>query len=227
MAGMPRLVPFAALCLLLAPGASAAASTPPAPSRLADECASAPPAADPLAELRRSDAALVSALRRHVPDWSPEAEVYAARIDRLLADILDYEAIARQALGAHWDALTRPQRAAFLALFSPLTNRALVSAANRNVSVSYDSETISGSSATVVVTPQLPDASSAARVEYKLGERCGHWRIQDVVVDGVSLADGYRSEIDRLFRHGTFDDLLAVMRKKLGRGAERGGRGAQ
>jgi ABC-type transporter MlaC component len=211
--------PLGALCLLLAPGARAGASTPPAPSKSADECAGATRAADPLDELRRSDAALATALKRRVPDWSPEAEALAARVDRLLADILDYEAIARQALGPHWDALTPRQRAAFLALFSPLTNRALIAAANRNVSVSYDSETIAGSSATVVVTPRLPDAEAAARVEYKLGERCGHWRIRDVVVDGESLVDGYRSEIDRLFRRGTFDDLLAVMRKRLGRAA--------
>jgi phospholipid transport system substrate-binding protein len=214
---MRRLAPIGALCLLLAPGARAAASTPRAPSKPADECAGVPRAPDPLAELRRSDAALASALKRRVPDWSPEAEALAARVDHLLGDILDYEAIARQALGPHWDGLTPRQREAFLSLFSPLTNRALVAAANRNVSVSYDSETIAGSSATVVVTPRLRDSEAAGRVEYKLGEHCGRWLIRDVVVDGESLVDGYRSEIDRLFRRGTFEDLLAVMRKKLGR----------
>jgi phospholipid transport system substrate-binding protein len=174
---------------------------------------------DPLVELRQSDLALASALRRRAPDWSPEADANALRVERLLAAILDYEGIARGALGPHWEALTPAQRAAFLALFSPLTNRALVEAAARHVSVTYDSETISGREATVVVTPKLGGGEAPARVEYKLGERCGRWRIHDVVVDGVSLVDGYREQFDRLFRRGGFDDLLAAMRRKLGRTA--------
>jgi phospholipid transport system substrate-binding protein len=172
---------------------------------------------DPLSELRQAELALASALKRRVPDWSPEAEANAARVKRVLGQILDYEAIARQALGPHWGALTPEQRATFLSLFSPLTNHAVVTAARRQVSVTYDSETIYGQEATVVVTPRIGGEKTVAfeRIEYKLNDDCGRWRIRDVVVDGVSLVDGYRSQIDRLFRRGTFDDLVAVMRRKM------------
>jgi phospholipid transport system substrate-binding protein len=204
--------------------ASPALASAPSSARVGgaatDECRGAPKAPlDPLAELRRSDRALASALKRRLPDWSPEAEANAARIERLLGDLLDYEAIARQALGPHWDVLTPDQRSKFLALFSPLTNRALVAAAERNVSVSYDSETISGPEATVVVTPRAAGSSgeALARVEYKLRGHCGRWRIHDVVIDGESLVETYRAQLDQLFRRGTFDDLLAVLRRKLGR----------
>jgi ABC-type transporter MlaC component len=174
-------------------------------------------AADPLTALRQSDLALTNALHRRVPDWSPEAEVNAARVTRLLSEILDYQAIARRALGPRWDTLRPAQQAEFLSLFTPLTNSALVAAAERQVSLTYDSETVSGDEATVVVIPRLADGGGRAveRIEYKLGVDCGHSRIHDVVVDGVSLVDGYRAQFDRLFRKGTFDDLLAVMRRKL------------
>jgi ABC-type transporter MlaC component len=198
-----------------APAAARPASTAP------DDCRDVGKApTDPLAELRRSDRELTSVVKRRVPDWSPEAEANAAVVQHLLADILDYESIARQALGPHWDALTAEQRTKFLALFSPLTNRALVAAAERNVTVTYDSETISGLEATVVVTPRTSGQSDAlARIEYKLRGHCGRWRIHDVVIDGESLVDGYRAQFEKLFRRGTFDDLLAVMRRKLGRTA--------
>jgi phospholipid transport system substrate-binding protein len=174
-------------------------------------------ASDPLTALRQSDLALSNALHRRVPDWSPEAEVNAARVTRLLAEILDYEAIARRALGPHWDALRPTQRVEFISLFTPLTNTALVSAAERQVSLTYDSETISGDEATVVVIPRLVGGGGRAveRIEYKLGVECGRWRIHDVVVDGVSLVDGYRAQFDRLFRRETFDEVLALMRRKL------------
>jgi ABC-type transporter MlaC component len=217
-----RLTPVA-LVLALLVGRSALASAPSSArvgGAAPDECRGAPKAPlDPLAELRRSDRELTSAVKRRLPDWSPEAEANSALIQRLLAELLDYEAIARQALGAHWDALTPDQRSKFLALFSPLTNRALVAAAERNVSVSYDSETISGPEATVVVTPRgaVGSGEALARVEYKLHGHCGRWRVHDVVVDGESLVDGYRAQLDHLLRRGTFDDLLAVMRRRLRR----------
>ncbi|HVX98064.1 MAG TPA: ABC transporter substrate-binding protein [Polyangia bacterium] len=206
--------------VLLGDGAPAFASVSSAvdlsrPS--SSECrAISPSGVDPLAELRQSDSALSAALRRHVPDWSPEAPVHAARLRRLLSDILDYEAIARLALGARWDALTAEQRSSFLSLFSPLTDRALLSAAEKHVAVTYESETVVGPEATVVVTPRsIEGAGAVSRIEYKLGQHCGRWRIHDVVVDGVSLVDSYRAQFDRLFKSGSFEDLLAIMRRRL------------
>jgi phospholipid transport system substrate-binding protein len=208
-------------CLFLTiAGTALASSSERDPRRAANGRAMEHVAADPLAELRQTDQALSSALKRRVPDWSPEADANAARVKRLLAEILDYEAIARLALGPHWDALTPEQRSKFLSLFSPLTNRALVATIEHNVSVTYLSETISGREATVVATPKAPGVEGAVeRIEYRLSEEYGHWRIHDVVVDGVSLVDGYRAQFDRLLRRGTFEDLLAVMRRKLGRTA--------
>jgi phospholipid transport system substrate-binding protein len=215
---MPRVGPLLAFTLLAARARAAPAPAPAdackaPPKQSTKESTKAP--SDPLAELRRTSRELTHDLKRHLPDWSPEAEANTARIDKLLAEMLDYEAIAQQALGPRWDALTPAQRGEFLSLFSPLTNRALIAAAARGVSVSYDSETISGPEATVVVTPRSGDAA-LAHIEYKLRAHCSGWRIHDVVLDGESLVDGYRAQIDKLFRHGTFEDLLAVMRRKLG-----------
>jgi phospholipid transport system substrate-binding protein len=143
--------------------------------------------------------------------------VLKARIDRLLAGLLDYQEIASRALGDHWTALRTEQRDAFLALFSPLTNQALLSAAERRVAVRYDSETVMTTDAIVVATPQLPSAppSVVQRLEYRLGRHADRWLVYDVVVDGVSLVDGYRGQFERLLRRGTFDDVLALMRHKL------------
>jgi phospholipid transport system substrate-binding protein len=224
---MTRAWGLVAFALALGGGVPARASTssPPSTARSGGgECRDGTRGAiDPLTELRESDLALSSALRRHVPDWSPEAPAHAAHIDQLLQDILDYEAIARQALGSRWDALSAAQRSAFLSLFSPLTNRALLSAVERRVSVSYESESISGAEATVIVTPRYADdaARSVTEIEYKLAEHCGRWRIHDVSVDGVSLVDGYHAQFERLFRRGSFDDLLAVMKRKLDRAVTR------
>ena len=175
-----------------------------------------------MTELRRSYDALSMALRRRVPDWSPEASVVRSKVAHVLADILDYPEIARRALGSRWDQLSDRQQADFLALFAPLTNQALIAAAERNIALSYDSETIAGTDATVVVSPQEPSAGQTiAYLEYHLCRKCDHWYVYDVAVDGVSLADGYRSQFDRLLRRDSFEELLDLMRRKANLQASR------
>jgi phospholipid transport system substrate-binding protein len=170
----------------------------------------------PMTELKRSHDALSTALRRQVPEWSPEAGLVRSKIAHVLAGILDYQQIARRALGSRWDRLTDRQQSDFLALFAPLTNQALIAAAERNVAVSYDSETVAGTEATVVVSPREPSGGQTiACLEYHLCRKCDHWYVYDVAVDGVSLADGYRSQFNRLLQRESFEDLLDLMRRKV------------
>ncbi len=174
-----------------------------------------------MTELKRSRDALSTALRRQVPDWSPEASLVRSRIAHVLAGILDYQQIAQRALGSRWDRLTDRQQNDFLALFEPLTNQALIAAAERNVAVSYDSETVAGTEATVVVSPKEPGIGPITRLEYHLCRKCDRWYIYDVAVDGVSLADGYRSQFNRLLQRESFEDLLDLMRRKVNLQASR------
>jgi len=185
----------------------------------ADTCPAAGRDADPLEQLRRSDSALSVALRRRVPEWSPEADIVRGEVDRVLAGILDYEDLARRALGGRWYALDAARRQAFLALFVPLTNNAMVDAASRRVRVSYDSETIQGPDAVVAVTARLADRPGdvMATLQYHLALRCHRWFLYDVTVDGASSLDGSRAEFTRLFKRGNFDDVLAIMRRKVAR----------
>ena len=143
-------------------------------------------------------------------------------IDQVLAYTLDYREIARRALGSRWDGLSERQRNEFLVLFTPLTNGALIKAEERHVTVSYDSETVAGTDATVVVSPKRSTLEETVeRLAYRLCWKCGHWYVYDVVVDGISLADGYRGQFDRLLRRGGFEDLLELMRRKVSTQASR------
>jgi phospholipid transport system substrate-binding protein len=182
-----------------------------------DACDAAAPDADPLEELRRSELALATTLRRRVPDWSPEATITEEQTDRALAAIVDYEEIARRALGARWGTFDASQRRAFLALFAPLTNNAMVEASERRMIVTYESETITGREARVVATARRLEGprGAEARLEYHLALRCHRWFVYDVTVDGMSSLESTRAQFARLFKRGSFDDVLAAMRRKV------------
>jgi phospholipid transport system substrate-binding protein len=173
---------------------------------------------DPLEALRRTDLTLEAVLRRRVPDWSPEADVARVRVETTLAGILDYERIARGALGPDWARLTDRQRQLFLARFSALTNQAFVSALTRSdARVRFDSETILGPTARVLVTTSKDAERSrpSDRIEYRLGLKGTRWLVFDVLVDDVSLVDGYRSQFASLMRQGGFEGIMARMQRKL------------
>ena len=81
---------------------------------------------DPMAKLRRTDAEIRAAVNRRVPDWSPEAEVRRKQVERLLGGLLDYEEIARVALGSTFSGLAPDRRRAFLTTFAALTRQTFV-----------------------------------------------------------------------------------------------------
>jgi phospholipid transport system substrate-binding protein len=139
-------------------------------------------------------------------------------VDGILADALDYGEIARRALGTDWNKLTSAEQQTFLAAISALTNQAFVAALTRpDVHLRFDSETVIGPVASVVVTAwasrRVPQ--SVERIDYRMARRGDRWLITDVLVDGVSLVDGYHDQFGRLMRRGGFAEVMARMRHKL------------
>jgi phospholipid transport system substrate-binding protein len=174
---------------------------------------------DPMEQLRATDATVAGVLSRRVPDWSPEADAVRWRLDVVLRETLDHEAIARGALAADWDKLSEVQRRTFLQTFSALIDRAFVSAVTRpGVRRTFDSETVLGPTASVMLTASaagaLPDATGQ-KMEYRLAKKRGRWLIYDLVVDRSSLIDHYRVEFARIMQRGGPDELIARLQRKL------------
>lgn len=52
-------------------------------------------------------------------------------------------------------------------------------------------------------------------VEYRLAHRQRRWWVVDVVLDGVSLAESYRAQFNRIIRKSSYDALILKMRSKV------------
>jgi phospholipid transport system substrate-binding protein len=139
-------------------------------------------------------------------------------VDALLAGMLDYEEIGRRALSAEWERLTGAQRREFLGTLSALTNRAFVAAMNRpEVRLKFDSETVHGQLASVLATAWAakPKENGEEHMEYRLAKKGDRWLVCDVLVDGVSLVEGYRDQFARIIHRGGFPELIQRMHHKL------------
>ncbi len=68
----------------------------------------------------------------------------------------------------------------------------------------------------VVVPTRIATSKDEYRVEYPMRQRDGRWLATDVVVESISLTDGYRTQFAGLLRDRTFAELLDLMRAKVG-----------
>jgi phospholipid transport system substrate-binding protein len=172
----------------------------------------------PMAKLRRTEAEIRAAVNRRVPDWSPEADVRRRQIERLLGGLLDYDAIAGEALGAAFSKLAPERRRDFVATFAALTRRSFVTRLeNQKLRTSYDAETIQGSEARVTATACALGAApeTGSHLEYRLERKDNEWRITDIVVDGTSLVATYKRQFRKLVAREGMDGLMERMHDQL------------
>jgi phospholipid transport system substrate-binding protein len=181
-------------------------------------CAYAKEDVGPMAKLRRTEAEIRAAVSRRVPDWSPEADMRRRQIERLLGGLLDYDAIASEALGAAFSKLAPERRRDFLATFAALTRRTFVTRLeNQKLRTSYDGETIQGSEARVTATACAPGAApeTGSHIVYRLERKDNDWRITDVIVDGTSLVATYKRQFRKLVEREGMDGLMERMHDQL------------
>jgi len=178
--------------------------------------ASAGPATDRLREFFASINVIIND-----PALRSEPLEKVARVKRLVTDIADVRGAAAAVLEREWDARTPAERDEFTRLFSELLERGLVARLAGAVSpvnglvMSWRGETRVGEEARVMTIVESRDGRKI-NVEYRMSERRGRWLVRDVVVDGVSTIENYRSQFKRLLRAGSYATLVAQLRAKLG-----------
>ncbi len=128
--------------------------------------------------------------------------------------LFDFQEMSRRALGAnarrYSDRLTE-----FTPLFVALLEQAYIGKLeeNGNAKIQYIKEIVDDQDVEVETKTQLKDGSEYS-VTYKLKFSPTGWRAHDVVVEGVSLVNNYRSQFDRFLSKKSFDELLQVLREK-------------
>ncbi|HEX3698203.1 MAG TPA: ABC transporter substrate-binding protein [Polyangia bacterium] len=184
-----------------------------------DKSGPPPASSSPMAELKKSNAALDKVLRKDRPDWSPEAELQRAEVRKVVGSFLDYGELARRSLARHWDTLTVKQRQDFVNTLRQLVERSYLRQmhSSPNYNIKYEKEEKTGSEASVTAT--LNTVSRGKKVvvalDYKMMWKEGHWVVYDVLTDDQSMLENYRAEFNKIITKESFDALLNKMKKKL------------
>ena len=134
----------------------------------------------------------------------------------LVNEAFDFRAAAAVALGSVWLSRVPEEQDAFTRLFAILLERGFIAMIGSKASVvggvriQYLGESIDGESASVATT-LLTRGGQELPVDYWMVRRGDHWKVRDVVVDGVSLVMNYRAQFARVLAAYPYAGLVARM----------------
>ncbi len=140
----------------------------------------------------------------------------SAEVKRVIAQSFNFPEMARRSLGREWDKLAPPQRKEFTDLLQDLFQDSysrLVLNFLKRETIKYGAESGEGDAAQVkTVIERL--AREQIPVDYRLLRSGGRWDMVDVVIDGVSIVENYRSSFNKIIRTTSYDTLIRKMKIK-------------
>jgi phospholipid transport system substrate-binding protein len=141
------------------------------------------------------------------------------RLHKIAEQVFDWQEMARRALAVHWRERTPQEQQEFVKLFRDLVegtyiNR-LESAIQEKGEIQYVGEQVDGSRA-AVKTNVVTRRNQQVPIEYRLQKADGRWLIYDVLVEGISLVNNYRSQFNRIITSSSYNDLVQKMKNRQG-----------
>ncbi len=144
------------------------------------------------------------------------------QLSQLLDDLLDYEALSEASLAGHWEEQSEAQRSEFVSLLKQLVERSYKANLQRTLDYRVDYESAERRGNKVLVTTSARSRENrrapAVSIVYEMVPAGRGWRVVNVITDGQSLVQSYRSQFHRILERDGWDGLLGKMRERLNAG---------
>ena len=181
-------------------------------------CAAAPSQSNPKALIQSGTEKALQTLHESESGQAPSLR---QRKNEILNDVNEYfnfEEMAKRALGRPWKDQTLDKRQEFVQLFKQLIFNTYINRLENYTGskerVFYDSEKLDGDYA-IVKTHIIYQGNNNIEIEYRLHRDVGKWKVYDVVVEGISIVENYRSQFSSILTNESFDSLLGRLRQKI------------
>ena len=176
-------------------------------------------AGEPLEKIRETVDAVLAVLEDETLQAPEGRELRRQKLRQAVYQRFGFEEMARRALGRHWRDLSADQQQEFVGLFSDLLERSYVGkieSAGADSKVEYTRETVDEDGFASVLSVITSRLDSQIEVEYRLLQRNGNtpWEVYDVVIEGVSLINNYRSQFNNIIHRTSYDGLVNQLRLK-------------
>jgi phospholipid transport system substrate-binding protein len=140
------------------------------------------------------------------------------RVTRLkqIADArFDYGEMAKRSLGSQWDKLDERKRQEFVDLFTEFLTATYVEKMHSysDEEVTFLKERLDGNYAEVKSI--MVGKKTEIPMDYRLVMKGGDWKVYDVAIDGISLAQNYRRQFAAILRSSSYEQFVQMLREKI------------
>ena len=144
-----------------------------------------------------------------------KAEEKKNAIRRVVDEVIDWEEMSRRALGIHWKKRTDEEKKEFVRVFSLLIERTYRDKVEdyAGEKVNYLGDKIDGDYAEVA-SKVVTSKNIEIPVNYKMSKKQGRWWVYDIVIEGVSFVNNYRTQFNGILASSSYQDLVKQLREK-------------
>lgn len=149
---------------------------------------------------------------------------------------IDFEKMARTAVGRHWRDFSPQQQSEFVPLFTNFIEDVYLSRIEQysvekvqqdvqSSNIQFVKERLDAPDLAVVFSEvTLQNRAKAAAVNYLMKLDGNDWKIYDITLDAISVIANYRNQFNRVLNNDGYDKLVSILRQKqqaLGRSMEK------
>jgi phospholipid transport system substrate-binding protein len=128
----------------------------------------------------------------------------------------DFEEMAKRSLGLGWNKRTAEEKKEFVALFSDLLENTYIRKIERyeHEKVLYTGERVEGQYA-AVKTKVVTEKEAEIPVEYRIFKKGSKWEVYDIIIEGVSLVNNYRTQFSSIIGSEGYAGLVKRLTVKV------------
>lgn len=175
-------------------------------------------AGEPQEKVRETTDAVLAILQDKTLQAPEQAEARREKMRQAVFKRFGLEEMAQRALGQHWQKRSPAEKKEFTALFGELLERSYINKIESFTSeqkIRYVKETIEQDGFASVSTVVDLKRDSSVDVEYRLVRRDGTWQVYDIIIEGVSLVNNYRTQFNNIVSQESYNGLMKKLKLKL------------
>lgn len=140
-----------------------------------------------------------------------------ANVERIVLTLFSFEELSMRTVGPGWKTFSQDQKTRFMGAFEDLLRERYLGALEGydGETVTYVKETPVGSGGDKVqIDTTVNIRGKAVPVSYRMMTREGRWMVYDMIIEGVGMAQNYRSQFQAVLQKGDPEALIALVRAK-------------
>jgi len=140
------------------------------------------------------------------------------KIRDISQDMFEFTELSKRSLGKNWSKFDPDQQKEFVELYKSLLEDTYADKlmSYTDVKIVFSKE-VALTEKTVEVQSTVLTKSGEVPIYYRVILKGGVWRVYDVVIEGISLINNYRSQFKEILVNKPPESLLETLRKKVGK----------